>query len=40
MGKDDEKSTDEDTQEIAPDPHTGNQSLGTNFSHVKKKRKY
>lgn len=39
MGRDDEKSTDENTQKIASDQHTGNQTLGTNFSHVKKKRK-
>lgn len=41
MGKeDDEKSTDVNVQDIASDPHAGDKSLETNFSHVKKERKY
>lgn len=38
MGKEDEKSEDVNVQDIASDAHTGNQSVGTNFSHVKKKK--
>lgn len=36
VGKDEEEATDVNVQEIGSDTHTGNQTLGTNFSHVKK----
>lgn len=36
MGKEEEESTDVNVQEIASDPHTGNKSVETNFSHVRK----
>ncbi len=37
MGKDEgDEATDVNVQEIGSDIHTGNQTLGTNFSHVKK----
>ena len=40
MGKEDgeEKNKDENVQEIASDTYSGNEGLGTNFSHERKSK--